>query len=154
MGRRTRSALIALSVVVLLPIGAACVINATAPFPHRLAFTPGDGSITPIFVVVTQGERHTNYTSTTAGKKVAQICYVHTFYYASQNSIQPTSPLRYWTGHYLARALHRFFRGEKVFWTKKRRLRRQSFRSVAWVPRDQQHLVRASSFGIRTRVAF
>jgi hypothetical protein len=75
---------------------------------HRLRFEPGNGAVRPLFVMVTHGQLHTNYVTRAPGIKEARVGYIHTFYYAPQNSVQPVSPLRYQLGELLSPVLRRF----------------------------------------------
>ena len=45
--------------------------------------------------MITRGRRDTNYVSTALGIKLARVVYLHRFYYASQETVQPPTALRY-----------------------------------------------------------
>ena len=75
------------------------------PTGHRLCFEPGNASISPMFAMITRGRLETNY-SPAPGVRLARV-YIHTFYLASQQSIQPVSALRYRVGMWVAPILGR-----------------------------------------------
>ncbi|MGO8929996.1 MAG: hypothetical protein ACLQU3_24270 [Limisphaerales bacterium] len=96
MPHRRRTSVVALVAVFLLLLALSWVCgHRVEPAPHRLRFEAGDGSVRPLFVSITRGRRDTNYVSTPPGIKLARVVYLHRFYYASQQTVQPVTALRY-----------------------------------------------------------
>ena len=81
------------------------------PTGQRLRFESGNGSISPLFVLITRGRLETNY-SPAPGVKVGRV-YIHTFYSASQESCQPVSALSYRVRWWVAPALGRLLARDK-----------------------------------------
>jgi len=106
MPHRRHTALATFVAVFLLLLGLSWVCGRRVePAPHRLSFEAGDGSVKPLFVLITRGRRETNYVSTAPGVKLAKVVYLHRFYYASQETVQPVTALRYRAGMWAAPVL-------------------------------------------------
>ena len=101
----------AFGAVFLMLLGLSWFCGRLEPTGHRFRFDSGTGSISPLFVLITRGRLETNY-SPAPGVKVGRV-YIHTFYCASQESVQPVSALSYRVRWWVAPALGRLVARDK-----------------------------------------
>jgi hypothetical protein len=103
MARRRHVAVVGLVAFFLLLLGLGWVWGRGEPASRRLRFTPGDDSITPLFVLITRGRWETNQSAPAPAPP--RVGYVHRFYRGSQEPVRPVSALSYRVRSWMAPAL-------------------------------------------------
>jgi hypothetical protein len=83
------------AVLLLLVILVLSCLWRVEPAPPGLAFEKGDGTIGPLFVMITNGQLETNWVRTATGMRPGTVGYAHKFYTPSEG-ITPVPALRYW----------------------------------------------------------
>ena len=94
MPRKTRFKVVVVATILLVTLAVSWLWRVEPPTPG-LVFQEGDGSISPLFVMITRGRLETNYEATASGTKSARVGYAHRFY-CSRERVVPVPALRYW----------------------------------------------------------